>query len=184
MAFSSELINLAMEVAALAHKDQKRKGTDLPYIIHPLAVGVILAKAGYDDEIIAAGILHDTVEDTGVALRDILNQFGPRVAELVEGASEPDKSLPWIRRKEHMIHFLKTAPLDVRAVVCADKLHNIQSIRRDLIFLGEGQWKRFRRGREEQGWYYRNVAKSLGYEGRFELLDELEFEIDGVFGTL
>ena len=87
------MIDLAIEVAAKAHQNQVRKGTDIPYITHPLAVGIILAKAGCSDEVIVAGILHDTLEDTPLTLDCIQETFGPRVASIVKGASEPDRSL-------------------------------------------------------------------------------------------
>ena len=70
------MIDLAIEVAVRAHQNQLRKGTDIPYITHPIAVGIILAKAGCPDEIIAAGILHDTVEDTAVTLDYLQATFG------------------------------------------------------------------------------------------------------------
>jgi len=122
------MIDLAIEVAVRAHQNQVRKGTDIPYITHPMAVGIILAKAGCSDDVIIAGILHDTVEDTPITLDYIRDIFGKKVSMLVEGASEPDKSLPWEERKEHMVNYLKTAPLAVRLVACADNLHNIRTI--------------------------------------------------------
>ncbi len=93
------LTDLAVEVAVKAHQKQSRKGTDTPYITHPLAVGIILAKAGCSDDVIIAGILHDTVEDTPITLDYIGDTFGNKVAGIVKGASEPDKSLPWEERK-------------------------------------------------------------------------------------
>ena len=60
-----------------------RKGTDIPYITHPVAVGMILANAGCPDELIIAGILHDTVEDTEVTLEQIETEFGKAVADIV-----------------------------------------------------------------------------------------------------
>ena len=78
---------------------------------------------------------------------------------------------------------LKTSNLPVRQVSCAEKLHNIRSIRRDLEQYGEETWKRFKRGRQSQEWYYTGLVESLGYSSRFPLLDELQDEIEQVFGT-
>ena len=89
------LLDTAIEVAARAHRDQLRKGTDVPYITHPYGVGLMLARAGYDEEVIAAGILHDTVEDTDVTPEQVRETFGARVADIVRGRSEQDKDLPW-----------------------------------------------------------------------------------------
>ena len=96
-----EMIDLAIEVAAKAHQRQVRKETDIPYITHPLSVGIILAKAGCCDDVIIAGILHDTVEDTSITLDYIRETFGAKVASIAEGCSEPDKSLAWEDRKRH-----------------------------------------------------------------------------------
>ena len=154
------LLDTAIEVAARAHRDQLRKGTDVPYITHPYGVGLMLARAGYDEEVIVAGILHDTVEDTDVTLEQVREIFGARVADIVRGCSEPDKDLPWEARKRHTMEQLATASIEVRAVTCADKLHNIRSILADLR-AGHDVWGRFNRGREQQAWYYRGLAAAF-----------------------
>jgi len=181
------MIDLAIEVAVRAHQNQVRKGTDIPYITHPMAVGIILAKAGCSDEIIVAGILHDTVEDTPITLDYIRDIFGKKVSMLVEGASEPDKSLPWEERKEHMVNYLKTAPLAVRLVAYADKLHNIRTIVTEHEKIGNQVWERFRKGRSDQEGYYRGLVDSLcsrsdnqGYETLFQ---QLKSEVEGFFGN-
>ncbi|MBT2640523.1 HD domain-containing protein [Bacillus sp. ISL-39] len=176
-----ELIDKALQIASLAHEGQYRKNTKIPYIAHPAAVGMILQKAGYHDEMVAAGVLHDTVEDTDLTLADIERDFGKAVAMIVEGCSEPDKSLSWEERKEHTIEYLRTAPEEIRIVACADKLHNVRSIRQAIEHSGEEVWTRFKRGKEQQEWYYKNVLKSLGYTSKFALLAELEKEINLLF---
>jgi (p)ppGpp synthase/HD superfamily hydrolase len=176
-----ELVEKALQVASKSHEGQYRKNTDIPYITHPVAVGIMLLKSGYSEEIVAAGILHDTVEDTPLTLEEIKREFGEKIAEIVEGSSEPDKTLPWKDRKEHTIKFLKTASEHTRAVVCADKLHNIRSIIRDYQQVGEEVWSRFNAGKEQQKWYYTNVVDSLGAQSSFELLTELRAEVDRLF---
>jgi (p)ppGpp synthase/HD superfamily hydrolase len=175
------IIEKALQIASLAHEGQYRKNTNIPYIVHPVAVGMILQKAGYRDEMIAAGILHDTVEDTDLTLSDLERDFGKEVAMIVEGCSEPDKSLSWEERKQHTIEFLKSASDETRIVACADKLHNVRSIRQDVEQSGEEVWGRFKRGKGQQEWYYRNVLKSLGHLSKFPLLEELEKEIERLF---
>ena len=108
------LLDTAIEVAARTHRDQLRKGTDVPYIAHPYGVGLMLARAGYDEEVIVAGILHDTVEDTDVTLEQVEEMFGARVAGIVRGCSEPDKDLSWEVRKRHTMKQLATASMEVR----------------------------------------------------------------------
>lgn len=177
------LIDQALEFAAYAHRDQKRKGTEIPYISHPLAVGMILQRARCTEEEIVAGILHDTLEDTEATEEQILAIFGSEVLEIVKGCSEPNKGATWEERKQHTLEELKLASLPIRQVACADKLHNIRSIKRDLQKYGEEAWTRFKRGRMSQQWYYEGLVESLGYASRFALLDELEDEVEAVFSS-
>jgi (p)ppGpp synthase/HD superfamily hydrolase len=177
------LIEKAIITATKAHEKQFRKKTKIPYIIHPYSVGMILMKNGCKDELVAAGLLHDTVEDTDITLEDIEREFGSTVAEIVKGCSEPDKKLSWEERKEHTLAELKTASLDIRLVACADKIHNIRSIRDDLTVQGKSVWKKFSRGKIKQEWYYKGLVESLGYASRFELLEQLEEEVELLFGS-
>lgn len=179
-------IDRAVEFAVRAHAGQARKGTDVPYVTHPLAVGLMLAQEGCREELIAAALLHDTVEDTPVTLEELKDKFGDDVADLVEGCSEPDKSLPWEERKRHTHAYLKRAPLDVRIVSCADKLHNVRTMADDYEAHGEGLWRRFNRGREKQKWYFEGLVEVLC--GRddipegMHLFDEFETSVRRLFG--
>lgn len=155
------LVDHALTFAAFAHRHQTRKGTEIPYIVHPYAVGLKLQRAGCTDEVVAAGILHDVIEDTPVTIENLRMEFGARVAEIVAQCSEPDRSLPWEKRKEHTITFLRTAPFEVKLVAAADKLDNLRGIMAEHDKIGEQVWARFKRGREQQAWYYHSVAESL-----------------------
>jgi (p)ppGpp synthase/HD superfamily hydrolase len=175
------LIDQAIEFAAYAHRTQKRKGTKIPYISHPFAVGMMLQQAGCSEEVVVAGILHDTLEDTKTSKKMLLKRFGPVVLDIVKGCSEPDKGASWEERKQHTMEFLIEASLSIRQVACADKLHNIRSIRRDVEEHGDKTWERFNRGFESQRWYYTSLVESLGYASRFPLMDQLQEEVNGVF---
>ncbi|WP_028550892.1 HD domain-containing protein [Paenibacillus sp. UNC451MF] len=177
------IIDRAIEFAARAHQGQVRKGTDIPYISHPYAVGMILREARCKPEVVAAGILHDTLEDTAATYDDLVRLFGQQVADIVKGCSEPDKSLSWEERKEHTVQYLKTAPKAIRMVACADKLHNVRSTLRAIEIEGDLVWRRFKRGKEQQTWYYRQLIESLGYESGFPLLTMLEKEVETLFGS-
>lgn len=177
-----DLIQKAIDLAALAHKKQVRKGTGLPYISHPYGVGMMLMQARCEPEVVAAGILHDTLEDTDVTEEELLEMFGPKVTEIVKGCSEPDKSKSWEERKEHTIAFLRNASLDIRMVACADKLHNIRSTRAAVAAEGEKAWERFKRGRAKQEWYYRSLIESIGHQSTFPLLEELIREVSLLYG--
>jgi (p)ppGpp synthase/HD superfamily hydrolase len=161
MSQGKDLIDRAIEVAVKAHKRQKCKGTRIAYITHPFAVGVLLAKAGCSGEVIAAGILHDVVEDARIKPDRIREEFGVRVAAIVEQCTEPDKRRPWEKRKQHTLDSLKQGGLEVKFVGCADKLHNIRTIARDYRTMGDRVWQRFRRGREDQKRYYESLVESL-----------------------
>ncbi len=181
------MIEMAIEVAVKAHQNQFRKGTDTPYIIHPLAVGIILAKAGCSDDVIISGILHDTVEDTSITLDDLQNIFGAKVSAIVEGVSEPDKSLSWEERKRHTHDFLKRASPDVKFVALADKLNNMSATASDYLETGEVIWKRFNRGKEAQKWYYQGLVRVLRDDSADEayqaLHEHFAQEVRGVFGN-
>lgn len=176
------MIHKAIEVATKAHRFQLRKGTDIPYIVHPFEVSVILAEAGAGQEVICAGILHDTVEDTDITLNDIRREFGERVSTLVEGRTE-DKYLSWEERKQHTICQLKASTdLDERLLLCADKLSNIRSMAADYHEIGDDLWTRFRRGREKQAWYYGEILNGLGTIKEYSMYQELKRIYQNIFG--
>jgi len=147
----------AKEFAIKAHEGQIRKSNGKPMIYHPITVGAILESFGFDDETVAAGYLHDTVEDTKTTIADIESLFGKRVAELVFNASEPDKSLSWEERKTHTINVVTDNPIDEIAVVLADKIHNIENLTEDLSFQGLSIFDNFKRGIDSQLWYFEGI---------------------------
>ncbi|MFZ4439886.1 MAG: HD domain-containing protein [Syntrophales bacterium] len=180
------MIFKAIEFAAKAHSGQYRKGTKLPYIVHPLGVAKILIEYGCPEQLIVAGILHDTVEDTPVTLDDVKKTFGWDIADLVEAASEPDKSDEWENRKKHTIGMLKSLSRDAAILVLADKVDNIRAIREDLERNGESLWDRFNRPKEKQKWYYESLASAfsskLTDENSLPLVDLFRHEVIKVFG--
>lgn len=156
------MIQRAIAFAAKAHDGQLRKGTVRPYILHPLEVGVIVARMTEDEEVISAAILHDTIEDCeGVTAQVIEQTFSKRVAELVQKESE-DKSKTWMERKSATIQHLKVAEREVQMIGLADKLSNMRDIDRDYPEYGEKLWQRFRMNDKATiGWYYKGVAEAL-----------------------
>jgi (p)ppGpp synthase/HD superfamily hydrolase len=125
------LVAKALEYAALNHKGHVRKGREIPYVVHPVETAMILQENSFTEDIIAAGMLHDLLEDTEVIEENIKAEFGKEILELVLGASEKlenrdNKS--WKVRKTHTIEFLKDeARFKVKAIACADKLSNLTS---------------------------------------------------------
>jgi (p)ppGpp synthase/HD superfamily hydrolase len=159
----SRIIDSALIFAATAHREQVRKGTGTPYIVHPVGVMLLLIQAGeIDPELLAAALLHDTLEDADVTVDALRGQFGERVAAIVEGASEPySRDELWETRKQHTVAYLRTAPREVQLVAAADKLHNLTSMVIDHAALGDELWTRFNRGRPNIAWYYRSICASL-----------------------
>ncbi len=153
-------IEEAIEVAAQEHHGQFRKGTETPYISHPYAVCLILMNEGCSEEVVIAGLLHDTVEDTDMTLECIQKRFGQTVAEIVDGCSE-DKSLRWRERKTERIEALKTASPEICLVTCADKIHNLRTVISEYEEIGDIVWERFHGGVEAQAWYYQSILDSL-----------------------
>ncbi len=130
---SLQLILRAADFAAEYHQDQTRKGArKLPYINHPLEVGHMLAEvAGIEDaEVLAAALLHDTVEDTPATPQDILEGFGPRVAKLVAEVTD-DKSLPKAERKRLQIEHSPHLSPEAGSIKIADKIANVRDLVRD-----------------------------------------------------
>ncbi len=185
-ASSRPIIEEALLKAIAAHDGAFRKGTPIPYVSHPIGVALILAGHGFPSDVVAAGLLHDTVEDTPVTLEEIRAEFGEVPAEMVAECGEPDKERPWKERKQHAIDSISTLSEGAMAVMAADKLHNIRSIAEDFRNLGEALWSRFNHGREEQAWYYRSVARELmKRDGRHRpLAEQLRKEVEGVFGDI
>ena len=177
----------AVEFAAKAHRGHYRKGTKVPYLIHLLNVAKILINLEAEEEVIIAGLLHDTIEDTNVTIEEIRSEFGDKVAELVLCASEPVKSDTWENRKSHTIVYLKTCPRDVLLLACADKLDNIRSIKEEYKELGDAVWKRFSRPREKQEWYYRSLTAEFGSRAwdkkSEELFSKFRSEVEEVFNS-
>lgn len=186
IAVPAERMFEAIEFATRAHAGQFRKGTRIPYILHPLRVGTLLIEVGSDDPVIVAGILHDTVEDTSATLSEIAHRFGGEVATMVESVSEPDKRAPWETRKRHTVELLRGAGAETRLIACADKLDNVRSMRRGERRVGAGFWDRFHRPRVDQAWYYREVTQAIGagdVGGPLrELWPRLEHEVAKLFG--
>jgi (p)ppGpp synthase/HD superfamily hydrolase len=158
----SPRVDAALVLAARAHRTQLRKGTDIPYIVHPVNVAMILMRHGFDEDLVIAGVLHDTVEDTDVREEDIRSRFGDGVAALVAAVSEAKldeggERRPWRARKTEQIAHLERGDGRVAALKAADSLHNLKSTIADLRVTGVALWARFNAGPDDWLWYYRAI---------------------------
>jgi (p)ppGpp synthase/HD superfamily hydrolase len=125
----SPLVRAALEKARAAHEGQVRNGSGgMPYIEHPIAVAARLEEQGYGDEVLAAALLHDVIEDSGTTLDELRRLFGEEVAGLV-GALTDDESLESYReRKAEHRQRVAAAPADALAIYGADKLTNVTAL--------------------------------------------------------
>jgi GTP pyrophosphokinase len=172
----------AVRWASLLHADQVRKGTRIAYVAHLLAVAsLVLEDGGTEDEVIA-GVLHDAVEDQGVAEAEIRSRFGAQVAGIVvacsDGLDGPRDATTWRGRKETYLRHLDLddVPDAVLRVTAADKLHNARSILTDLRDHGPSMWhdKGFNAGAADQRWYYVELARILAQRHPGATTRELE----------
>lgn len=156
----------ALEFASRAHDGQLRKGSDIPYITHPVAVSAILAQYGYGEDLVIAGLLHDVLEDTVVSALELEKKFGEDIASLVRGVTEEKTDVrglprPWEIRKEEAIWHAGLAEEQVVVLKAADALHNVYCLVRDMRIAGDDIWTRFKRGKEQQLDYYRRLANMI-----------------------
>ena len=160
----TSLFDKAVKFATEAHSGTERRGKGYPYIIHPMEAAAIVATITNDQEMLAAAILHDTVEDTDVTIEQIREMFGDRVAALVQHETAPmDRSLTWRERKTIQVQQLESAPYDSKVVALGDKLSNMSGIALDYRKVGDKVWSLFHtpKGKPDVEWYYRSLAKAL-----------------------
>lgn len=155
------MVEKAVAFAMKAHEGAFRKGTRVPYIVHPLETAVIVSLMSPKEELICAALLHDVVEDAGVKEAELLSEFGPYVTGLVKEETE-DKTKTWKERKTATLKHLETASTETKILILGDKLSNIRCTARDYLAIGDRLWERFNEKRKsEQGWYYLGVAERL-----------------------
>ncbi len=168
----------ALDYAVRLHGGQTRKGTDIPYVSHLLAVAALVMESGGDQDEAIAALLHDAVEDCGgrPVLNAIRSQFGDRVAGIVDGCTDAytEPKPPWKARKEQYLSHLETASESILLVSNADKLHNARAILADYREIGDELWERFNAERDETLWYYRELSVLFARRRPSRLSEQLE----------
>ncbi len=181
------LLDKAIMFAVKAHSNTERRGKGFPYIVHPMEAMEIVSTITPDQELLAAAVLHDTVEDTDVTVEDIRREFSDRIAGIV--ASESDEMIAgkseqetWHDRKQAAIDRLAAESLDSKIVAMGDKLSNMRAIARDYAVKGDGLWNIFHvTERSEHEWHYRGLAASLSDLSDTFAYREFVSLIDSVF---
>lgn len=157
-------LDRAVALALTDFRRVTRKQTRIPYVSHLFAVTALVAEGGGDEDQLIAAMLHDWLEDVPESSPEALEAgFGPRVRRIVEAVTDTTEfpKPPWRERKERFIAHIRTQPAEVKLVCAADKLHNAQTLVRDLVRDGVETMDRFRGGREGTVWYYAAVADAL-----------------------
>lgn len=183
------LIEKALAFAQRAHSGMLRKGSDLPYLMHPMEAAVIAASMTEDENVIAAALLHDVVEDTDVTIEEIRREFGDRVAWLVDSETENKRErLPraatWMTRKKESIDFLQQCgDIGAKQLYLGDKLSNLRAISRDFARLGDALWQRFnQQDPEMHHWYYRSICNAISELAEHPVWQEFDRLIRETFG--
>ena len=184
-----DIVSEAIVFAAEAHDGMRRRKSELPYILHPMEVGVIIGTMTDSQEVVAAGVLHDVVEDAEISIDEIGAKFGSRVQELVAAETENKRDdLPpeqtWRIRKEESLEKLKnTDDIEVLILWIGDKLSNIRAIYRDFLVEGNALWNRFHQSDiSAQAWYYRSIMKYTERISHTNAWREYESIVEEIFG--
>ena len=160
----------AVEYARQLHTEY-RKGTGIPYMAHLIGVAALVmgeadGRVPVTEDMVIAALLHDAVEDHGGTprLRNIEEGFGPEVSRMVAALSDTfaedhDKKEGWEDRKKNYLARLRNEPDDVLLISAADKLYNAKAILDDFKEIRDEIWKRFKRGKDQQLWYFDELLK-------------------------
>ena len=183
------LTTMAVEFAARAHDGMLRKGTNVPYITHPMEVAAIVSVLTDDEEILAAALLHDVMEDCGVTEQELSLRFGARVAYLVRYETQErigDPRETWLERKRGAVARLIHGDWAARVIALGDKLSNMRAIRRDYDCDGDALFFRFHQhDKQKIAWYYRSCLSVLEAEfSQSAAWQELSMHIEYVFSGI
>lgn len=179
----------ALQFAIKAHAGQKRKGSETPYLLHPLEVCTICGSMSASDALLSAALLHDTVEDTSVTMEDIEANFSGEIVELVKSETEDKrngiaKSDTWdIRKKETLDELKATDNINIKKLWLADKLSNMRSTYSWYLREGVVLWNHFnQKDPKKQEWYYRSVLEYTSELKDYPAWQEYKRLVNAVFG--
>ncbi len=167
----------AFSYALHLHRFQKRKGNNIPYLAHLMAVAALVLEMGGNEDLAIAALLHDAVEDQGgkKTLNEIRTRYGEPVAAIVADCSDAFTfpKPPWEKRKQQYLDHLKIADTPAQMVSLADKIHNARSILLDLRRDGPKTWKKFHGGKTGTLWYYNSLTDIFQQLQTHDYVDEL-----------
>ena len=171
----------AFALAFELHQNHNRKGSDIPYITHLMAVSSLVGEYGGTEDQMIAALLHDAIEDQGgpEAREKIRAHFNDHIVRLVDACTDTDEDPkpPWRHRKEKHLKSIESASDEVRLIIAADKLHNVRSIMIDLRERGQEVWSIFSGKRKGSLWYYREIVNALAHEWDHPILSALADDV-------
>lgn len=183
------LLTEAIAFAARAHDGMTRRGSEIPYIVHPMEAVAIAASITDDEAVLAAAALHDVIEDCGVTEETLRERFGAKVARLVACESQTNWGDPcrsWDARKHEAIRKIAHGCREAKIVALSDKLSNMRAIHRDYLLDGESLFCRFhQQDKRRHAWYYRSCTAMLESElADTDAWRELAALVETVFGRM
>ena len=183
------LFSQAIAFAAQMHSGAFRKGTDIPYIVHPMEAAAIAATITTDDAVLAAAVLHDVIEDCGVSAEELETRFGGVVAGLVLSETQlsiGDPKETWESRKREGLRAIGEGSREVRIIALGDKLSNMRAISRDYHLLGGKLFDRFNQHDPRMhAWYYRSCQALFAQDlADTQAYAEFCMHVENVFGRL
>lgn len=188
MEVNNDLIYKAVIFASKKHFGSVRKGDGQPYIFHPLEVLGVVSLLTNDEDILAASVLHDTIEDTDTTKEEIIKEFNEHIADLVASESEDkrkgqNKDDTWLDRKKEAIKSLKNAKDIGSKMICiGDKISNLRSLNRLILDKGDEAWNNFHmKDPKMHYWYYDGIRQALEDLKDTNVYKEYCFLIDAVF---
>jgi guanosine-3',5'-bis(diphosphate) 3'-pyrophosphohydrolase len=157
----TKLQNEAIQFIITSHWTQRRKGSVLPYIVHPIEVASFLGKLyPTNKDLILAGYFHDTLEDTEATPEAISNRFGGNVLSLVLSVTA-EQGKDWQDTREKQLEKLKIMSLDSLRLKATDMLSNANSIAFDFELYGENIFNKFKGSAKQVRWYYRTASDTI-----------------------
>lgn len=161
-------LDKAIRIAATAHEKAKqhRKGTDIPYIIHPFGVMIIASNATDDEDTLIACLMHDILEDVDATIygeEQMRKDFGDKVVSTVMDVTKEQAIDDWHARSQAYLFHLQNEASDAAVIVSAsDKIHNLRSILIDYDNVGEDVWERFSTKKSsDQLWWYKEILSVI-----------------------
>jgi len=167
----------AFAYASELHRQQARKGTEIPYLSHLMSVASLALEHGANEDEAIAALLHDAVEDQGgdPIEAQIRARFGDAVADIVKGCTDSTviPKPPWAERKARYVEHIATASASVRLVSASDKLHNATCLLKAYRLHGNETWARFNATEAQSLWYYNALVRAYRAAGGGPLVEEL-----------